>query len=104
RAAAATCWSGTADRGPLVHQRSDRDLPSLALATHDSVGGDFHVGHEHFVELGLPGYLMKWANLDAGALHVEEEVRHSGVLRRVGIAAREQHRPFRHMRETGPDV
>src|SRR6202050_2788507 len=54
RAATSARWCA-ADRGPLVHQSRDRDLPALALAPHDPVGRNFHIGEENFVELRLAG-------------------------------------------------
>jgi len=78
-------------------------LPPIAFPAHQPVGGNAHVGEEHLVELGLAGDLVERLHLDAGALHVEQEVRHAVVLRHVGIRACEQHAPFREMCEARPD-
>ena len=93
-----------ADGDPLVHQRRDRDTPSLALAADASRVGHPHVGEEDLVELGLPGDLEERSHLDAERLHVDEERRHPLVLGEVGVRARHNEAERGDVRQGGPDL
>ncbi len=93
-----------AEGGALVHQRGDRHLPAVAfLAEHVAVR-NAHVVQEDLVELGLGGDLVEGAHVDAGALHVEQEVRQPFVLRQVGVAAGDEHAPLGDVRQGGPHL
>ena len=64
-----------AEHDALVHQGRDRHGPALADVA-DALGvGDAGVGEEDLVELGFAGHLAQRAHLDAGLVHVDEEVR-----------------------------
>jgi hypothetical protein len=55
--------------------------------------GDPYIGEEHLVEVGGAGDLLDGSHLDTGAPHVDDEVRETGVLRRIEIAARDENPP-----------
>ena len=94
----------TADGDPLVHQRRDRDAPSLALAPDASRVGHPHIREEDLVEFGFAGDLEERSHLDTGRLHVHEERRHPLVLGDVGVRARHNEPERRDVRQRGPDL
>ena len=49
--------------------------------------GNANISEEALVELGLTGDLVEGANFGALGVHVDEEGRHTGVLRGVGVSA-----------------
>ena len=64
-----------ADRHPLVHERGERHAPAVADVAEALGVGDADVGEVHLVELGLARHLTQRPHLDAGRLHVDDEVR-----------------------------
>ena len=92
------------ERAALVHQRGHRDPPPVADRAEAVRVGDAGVGHVHLVELGVTGHLAQRPGLDAGSVHVDDEVGQSLVLRHVRIGARQQQTPARAVRQTGPDL
>ena len=71
----------------------ERDAPAVADRAEPLRVRDAHVGEVHLVELGVAGELAQRAHLDAGRLHVDEEVGEAPVLGRLGIGAGEQQAP-----------
>ena len=76
----------------------------LCSAADEMVVGHEHVVEEHLVELRVAGDLHERTHLDAGRLHVDDEVRDALVLRRVGIGAGEADAPPRELRVAGPHL
>ena len=77
--------------GPLEEERRLRDRPAVALAA-DQVGvvADRAV-EEDLVEHRLARHLAQRADRHAGLVEREREPRDAGMLRHVGVGAREQH-------------
>ena len=88
----------------LVRERRVRDRPSVVQPADEMVVGHEHLVEEHLVELGVAGDLHERPHLDAGRLHVDDEVRDALVLRRVGIGAREADPPPRELRVRRPHL
>src|SRR5437763_1960468 len=78
-----------ADR-PLVLERGQGHLPTVADAADDVGVGDPRLLDEQLVELRLARDLAQRANLNPILLHVHQEVGEALVLRRLGVAARHQ--------------
>ncbi len=93
-----------ADRHPFVHQRGLGDPPAFADVAQAQAVRDPHVSEEDLVELGLTGELAQWPHLDAGCLHVAEEVRHAAVLGHVRVGPGHQDRPGRLVGQRGPHL
>ncbi len=83
-----------ADARTLVHQRRDRDHPTVALTADDVLVGHVGVLDEELVELRLAGDLAQRPDLDLLLLHVHEEVGEALVLGRVGVGAGDEHAPL----------
>ena len=79
-----------ADRHPLVHQCGQGHGPPLADVAEALAVGDAHVSHEHLVELRLTRHLPERSHVDAGRVHVDDEVGHAAVLGDVGVGAGHQ--------------
>ena len=85
-----------------------RSLDSVACADPPAVVdladavrvGDARAVEEDLVELDLAGDLAQRSHLDAGLVHVEQEVGDALVLGRVGIGARQQDREVGDVRPT----
>ena len=93
-----------ADRDPLVHQRGERHPPPLAGLAEALAVGDADVGEVHLVELGVARHLPQRPDLDAGGVHVDDEVGQALVLGNVGVGAGEQQAPAGHVGECRPDL
>ena len=102
--ATAPCWNLAADGHPLVHQRREHDPPAVADVAEPLGVGDPDVGEVHLVELGLAGDLVQRPHLDARRVHVDHEVGHALVLRRIGVGAGDQHPPSGEVRQGGPHL
>ena len=76
-----------------MHERSDGDVPSVADRPQRILDGHAHVVEEDFGELGLTRHLEERPHLDAGTVHVDENVGESFVLLRFRIGAGEQSAP-----------
>ena len=81
--AAATTAART-DRGTLVHQRRQRDVPTVVDVAEAIVVGNAHLVEEDLVEARPTGHLAQRSHLDTGRLHVDDEPGESLVLRQVG--------------------
>ena len=66
--------------------------------------GDADVGEEDLAEVGGAGHLPDRPDLDAGALHVDEEESQTFVLGQRGVVARHHDAPVRVVRARGPDL
>ena len=93
-----------AHREALVHQRGERDLPSLPDRTQPLRIRHAHIGEEHLVEVRRARHLMDRPDLDARRFHVEEEEGQPLMLRHVRIGAHDDDAEIRQMRAGGPDL
>ena len=87
-----------------MQERRHRHLPAAADLADDVLDRHLHVGEEDLVELGLAGDLAERPHLDAGRVHVDEQVGEPGVALAVGIAARDEDAPVGDVRERRPDL
>ena len=71
----------------LVHQRRDRDLPAVALAAEHPVVATRASLKNTSLNSASPVICTQRPHLDAGLLHVDDEVREAPVLRDVGVGA-----------------
>ena len=92
-----------ADGHALVHQRGQRYPPAVADGAQALVIGHTQVGEIHLVEAGLAIDLFDRADVDAGALHVDEEHRQAAVFGDVGIGAGQDDAVVRIVGAAGPD-
>ena len=60
-----------------------RDPPAVVLAPDHVLGGIAHIGEEELAELGPAVRLPDRPHLDAGRLHIHDEVGDAAVLRRA---------------------
>src|SRR5579871_1483289 len=74
-----------AERGTLMHQRSDGDVPSVAHLAKDVFSGHANIAKEQLAEFALAGHLPQRANFAAGTLHVDQNVGESFVLGGIRI-------------------
>ena len=80
--------AGARERHPLVHQRGDRDLPAVALAAeHSSRVGTRASLKNTSLNSASPVICTQRPHLDAGLLHVDDEVAEALVLGHVGVGA-----------------
>ncbi len=93
-----------ADGDALVHERRDRDAPTLTFVTDARTVGDMDVGEEDLVELGLTGDLEQRAHVDAWCLHVDEECRQTLVLGCIGIRTGDDEPERRDVRQGRPHL
>ena len=84
---------GEAERAALVQQRRHRDLPAAADLADHVLDGHLDAGEEDLVELRLAGDLAERPHLDAGSLHVDDQVRQPRVAHGGGIAAGDEDAP-----------
>ena len=99
RAAAET----TSDRRSLVHERRNRNAPSVAFRA-ESIGvGRAGVREEHFVETTRTAHLLDRPNFNTRSFHVDDEVRKARVLDRVLVGAGNDHAPLAELCAGGPD-
>ena len=88
----------------LVRERRVGDRPSVVQRADELIVGHEHLVEEHLVELGVAGDLHERPHLDAGRLHVDDEIRDALVLRRVGVGARQADAPARELRVRRPHL
>ena len=99
-------------RPPPPTPMTARSLPSVVCVTAqppltspiDVLRGDAHAREEHLVEVGDAGDLAQRPHVDAGRLHVDDEVRDAAVLRLLGIGARDQDPPVGVLRVRVPHL
>ena len=84
----------------LVRERRVGDRPAVVQLADELVVGHEHLVEEHLVELGVARDLHERPHLDAGRLHVDDEVGDALVLRRVGVGAGEADPPPRRTART----
>ncbi len=77
--------------------------PSPRLPTIQSFGV-LHVVQEDLVELRGAGHLLERPHVDAGLLHVDQQVGDAGVLLGLGLGAHEAEHVVRLLRRAGPDL
>ena len=65
--------------------------------------GDASTVEEHFVEFGVPGDLAQRSHVDAGLMHVEQEVRDAFVFGLLGIRAGQEDAEICLVGPRGPD-
>ena len=87
-----------------MEQRRHRDLPAAADVAEDVLDGHLDAGEEDLVELRLARDLAQRPHLDAGRLHVDDQVGEPGVALRVGVAAREEDAPVGDVRVGRPHL
>ncbi len=99
-----SCGQGQAERAAFVEEGCHRDGPPVARFAEDLRLRHLHVLEEDLVELGVTSDLDQRADLDARALHVDQEI--GQTLAWVGFLALagEEHAPPRHMGERRPDL
>src|SRR5665647_77589 len=93
-----------ADRHALVHQRGQRHVPAVIDGAEPLAIRNLHIGAIDFVEVGRAVGLLDRLDLDAGALHVQEEHGEALVFCDVGIRPRQQDTIVGIMRARGPDL
>ena len=101
-------------RAPPVSAKPSvpRSCSSVVIATcqpppispSDVLDRHLDVREEDLVELGLAGDLAQRPHLDAGRVHVDEQVRQPGVALAVRVAARDEDAPVGDVRERRPDL
>jgi hypothetical protein len=69
----------------LCHVPTVVDVAEAVVVAHADLG------EEHLVEARAAGHLAERADLDAGCVHVESEVRETFVLRGVGVGSGDEH-------------
>ena len=87
-----------------MRKRAERDLPAVALRSQNVDGRDLHVMEKDLGEFRLAGHLAERPHLDAGTLHVDEDVGQSRVLLGRGVTPRQQRAPIRDPAVAGPDL
>ena len=85
-------------------KRGARDQPALAAPADDPVARRAGAVQEHLVEVGAARHLAQRPHLDAGLLHVDQQVGDAGVLRRVGLGAAQAEHEVGALRVAGPDL
>ena len=98
------CGECEAERPALVQQRRHRHLPAVALVAEPVRHRHLDVGEEDLVELRLAGDLAQRPHLDAGRVHVDDEVGQALVPRRVGVAERDEDAVVGDVRERRPHL
>src|SRR5437588_740743 len=93
-----------AERAALVQQRRHGHLPALALLAEPIGHGYLDVVEEDLVELRLTGDLPQRSNLDAGRMHVDDQVRQPLVARRLRVAERDEDAEVGDVGERRPDL
>ena len=78
--------------------------PAVALVAEPVLDRHLDVGEEDLVELRLAGDLAERAHLDAGRVHVDDQVREVPVARRLGVALRDEDAEVGDVRERRPDL
>src|SRR5437773_3544923 len=93
-----------ADQRALVLERRAAHHPALAPFPDQALRRHAHVVEEHLVEVGVPGHLAERPHLDAGRLHVDQEVADAVVLGLVRLGAGQGEPPVGLARARGPDL
>ena len=78
------------DVDPFVHQRCNGHGPPVLLLPQHVLSGHPNVSKENLVELGVAGHLSQGLDLDAGRLHIDDQVGQPLVLWRLRIAPRQK--------------
>ena len=91
-------------RDPLVRERRLGHAPAEVLLADQVLGGNAHVGEEHLVEARVARHVADRANLDAGEVHRDDEVRDAAVLRHVVAGARDEDAELGVVGERRPDL
>jgi hypothetical protein len=89
---------------PLVSEGRLRPAPSLALLSNHVLKRNTDVGEKDFAELRVLGDLLERSDLNAGLVHVDNEVGDALVLRRLRIGPRQQDAEIRCQPAAGPDL
>ena len=92
-----------ANRSALVHQRCQRDLPTLPDFTQALRIGDAYVREVNLVKVRLARKLFNGFNLDAWRLHVNKEVTQAFVLRHTRVGSDNHTAEVRVVRTGRPD-
>ncbi len=87
-----------------MEERRHRDRPAVALLVEPVRDRHLDVGEEDLVELRLAGDLAQRPHLDAGRVHVDDEVREVPVARPLGVALRDEDAEVGDVRERRPDL
>ena len=88
----------------LVQERRHRHLPAVALVAQAVLDRHLNIAEEDLVELRLAGDLAQRPHLDAGRVHVDDEVRQVPVARRLGVALRDEDAEVGDVRERRPHL
>ena len=78
--------------------------PAVGDPADEGVVVDTSIGDEHLVEQCPARHLGQGADLDAGLVHVEREVRDALVLGQIGIGAGDEHAHVGDLTTGGPDL
>ena len=92
-----------ANRSPLVHQRCQRDLPTLPDFTQALRIRDAYVSEVNLVKVRLARKLFNGFNLDAWRLHINKEVTQTFVLRHTRVGSDNHAAKVRVVRTRRPD-
>ena len=87
----------------LVHQRCQRNLPTLSDFTQALRIGDAHVREVNLIKVRLTRELFDGFNLDAWRLHVNKEVTQAFVLRHTRVGSDNHAAKVRVVRTRRPD-
>ena len=93
-----------AERAALVQQRRHRDLPALAFLAEPVRHRHLDVVEEDLVELRLARDLPERPHLDAGRVHVDDQVGQVAIPRRVRVALRDEDAKVCDVGERRPDL
>ena len=93
-----------AERAALVEERRHRDVPAAADLADHVLERHLDAAQEDLVELGLARDLAQRPHLDAGRVHVDDQVGEAGVALRVGVGAGEEDAEVRDVRVRRPDL
>ena len=92
-----------AERGALMHQGSDGDVPAIAHLAEHIFSGHADIAEEQLAEFALAGHLPQRPDFDAGRFHVHQDVSESFVFRGIRIGAGEERAPIGCPAVTGPN-
>src|SRR5712691_2418239 len=95
---------GHPQRAPLMKKGRHGDRPTVAGLAQDLRLRHLHVLEEDLVELGVAGDLDQRPDLDAGALHVDDQVGEAVARVDFLALAGDEHAPLRYVRECRPDL
>src|SRR5438552_11120423 len=92
-----------AERRALVHQRADRDIPTVADFSEHIFNRNANIVEKQFTKLALAGELAQRTHFHARTLHVHQNVGQSLVLGGSWIGSRQQRAPIGGPSVAGPD-